>query len=288
MGVFPNNLLAKFLSFGFVLTLCTSCEMMWSPSSPKKYVMQKPHRVIIEKKLNEVSGLSFLPAENALLAIADDKPKVYSLSTDGLTITDYFGEDFAEEQQDFEDVVKVAEIVYALVSNGTIMSIRKTDSGLVVKDHPFPSTDKNDFETLYYDPGAKGLIMLCKTCAFDKGEGTVSAFRFDLQTLQFDPQPYYSLESQAVRDILKDGKIEFKPSAAAIHPIEKRLYILSSAGLLIAITDTKGKVQEAYRLRPNFYPQPEGIAFASNGDMYISNEAKYGKPSLLKLIYKHK
>jgi uncharacterized protein YjiK len=96
------------------------------------------------------------------------------------------------------------------------------------------------------------------------------------------------MSEEDVQDILKDGRVEFKPSAAAIHPIEKRLYILSSAGLLLVIADTKGKVQEAYRLKPNFYPQAEGIAFASNGDMFVTNEAKYGKPSLLKITYKHK
>jgi uncharacterized protein YjiK len=87
---------------------------------------------------------------------------------------------------------------------------------------------------------------------------------------------------------LKDGKVEFKPSAAAIHPIEKNVYILSSAGQLLVVTDRKGKVQSAYRLNPNFYPQAEGIAFAENGDMYISNEAKLGKPTLLRLPYKSK
>jgi uncharacterized protein YjiK len=34
------------------------------------------------------------------------------------------------------------------------------------------------------------------------------------------------------------------------------------------------------------YPQAEGIAFAPNGDLYISNEAKLGKPTLLYIPYK--
>lgn len=287
MGVFTNYMLSKFLPCSLLLVSFTSCEMFWSPHSPKGYILPKPHRIILEKKLNEISGISFLPDEAAMLAIADDKRKIYKLSPEG-EISDYFEEDFAKEQLDFEDVVKVDGVVYALVSDGTIMAMRNIDSGLVVTNYPFPSEEKNDFETLYYDPGARGLIMLCKTCASEKGEGVRTAFRFDLATQRFDSQPYYTIENKAVADILKDGKIDFKPSAAAIHPIEKRLYILSSAGLLLVITDTRGKVQEAYRLKPNFYPQAEGIAFASNGDMYVSNEAKYGKPSLLKITYKHK
>lgn len=278
--------LTKFLPCTLLLLLLTSCEMFWSPHSPPGYLLPKPHRIILEKKLNEISGISFLPTERAMLAIADDKQKIYKLSPEGV-ISNYFEEDFAEEQQDFEDVVKVDRVVYALVSDGTIYSIRNTDTGLAVTTHPFPSEEKNDFETLYYDPAARGLIMLCKSCAFEK-KGARTAFRFDLATQRFDNQPYYTIQSKEVADILKDGKIDFSPSAAAIHPIEKRLYILSSAGLLMVIADTRGKVLGAHRLKPNFYPQAEGIAFASNGDMYVSNEAKYGKPSLLKITYKHK
>lgn len=284
MGVSSTKFLLQSLFLALLLCVLAACEMFWLPHSPRGYIMPKPHRIILEKKLNEISGLFYLPGENAMLAIADDKRKIYRLTPDG-QVSNYFEQDFFE-QQDFEDVVKVDDVVYALISNGTILSIRNTDSGLVVSQHPFPSTEKTDFETVYYDPAARGLIMVCKSCAFEKGEGVRTAFRFDLATRRFDSQPYYTIESKAVRDILKDGKIDFNPSGAAIHPIEKRLYILSSAGQLLVITDTKGRVQEAYRLKPNFYPQAEGIAFAANGDMFISNEAKYGKPSLMVLQYK--
>ncbi|RYY98913.1 MAG: hypothetical protein EOO11_06605, partial [Chitinophagaceae bacterium] len=96
---------------------------------------------------------------------------------------------------------------------------------------------------------------------------------------------FYTISFKEVNDRLKDGRTEFKPSAAAIHPLERRLYILSSAGHLLVVTDLRGKVQETYRLNPSFYPQAEGIAFATNGDMYISNEAKLGKATLLRIPY---
>jgi uncharacterized protein YjiK len=286
MGVFLHKLLSKFLPWSMVLVLLTSCELFWAPRSPKGYVLPRPQRVLLAKKVNEISGLCMLPDDSAMLTIADNRQKIFLVTADGM-VSNYFEEDFAE-QQDFEDIVKVGETVYTLVSNGTIISIHRTDSGLRVTNYPFWSTERNDFETLYYDSTAKGLIMVCKSCAFEKGKGVRTAFRFDLASLKFDTQPFYTINVRDVHDILKDGRVDFNPSAATIHPIEKRLYIMSSSGQLLVISDLRGRVQEAYRLKPNFFPQAEGIAFASNGDMYVSNEAKLGKPSLLKITYKHK
>ncbi len=262
----------------------SGCELLWKPSTPKNYNLRRPEKMIIEKKLNEISGLFYIKEENHLITIADDKKKIYSLTTDG-KVGDYYDPELPS--QDFEDVVKVGSTVFVLVSTGTIIATTNTDTGLVSIEYPFWSTEKNDFETLYYDSTAKGLIVLCKSCALDKGKKTKTSYRFDLTTRQFDKKPYYAIKTKEVADALKDGKTDFKPSAAAIHPLNNKLYILASSGNLLIIADKMGKIEEAFRLNPMLYPQAEGIAFAPNGDMYISNEAKLGKATLLKLAYKH-
>jgi len=122
--------------------------------------------------------------------------------------------------------------------------------------------------------------MVCKKCPIDKGKDLRSAYRFDLNKKQFDPSPFYTFSTAEVKNILKDDNAKFDPSAADIHPINKRLYILSSAGNLLVIADTRGKIIEAYNLNPDQFPQAEGIAFAPNGDMFIVNEGKFGAPTL--------
>lgn len=270
-----------------VIITVTSCQLFWSPKSPQGYVVPRPNKMILEKKLNEISGLFYLPKENSFIAIADDKQKVYRVTVDG-KVSNYFEDDFGEVA-DYEDVVKVDSSIFVLVSDGTIIDVKRRDSGLISTKYAFPTTDstnKNDFETMYYDSASNGLILLCKECEIEKGKGVRIAYRFNLATKQFDTGPFYSIPIRSVADRLKDGKVDVFPSAAAFNPMDKRLYILSSAGQLLLSTDGRGKIFEVFRLNPTFYPQSEGIAFASNGDMYISNEAKLGKPTLLWIPYK--
>lgn len=297
-----RSLHKRFLAFGLAGLLgCTSCQLLWSPSSPRNYILRRPEKILLDTELREISGLCYLKPEHHLLAVAYDKHTIYSLSTAG-KLQNYYNANLPSAG--FEDVVKVDSTVYTLVSNGTIIAINKTDSGFTFMQYPFWSAGKNDFESLYYDSAAKGLVILCKSCAFEN-KHVHSAYRLDLATKQFDRQPLYTINAKTVRDILKDGKVNLSPTAVAVHPIEKRLYILSTAatnnkfhrtskkvhdissGNLLVITSMQGRVEEAYRLNPFLYTQPEGIAFATNGDMYVSNEAKMGKPTLLKIAYKN-
>jgi hypothetical protein len=88
-----------------------------------------------------------------------------------------------------------------------------------------------------------------------------------------------------VRRLLNDKYLECKPSAAAIHPLLHKLFVLCSVGKTLLICSTDGKVEEAYRLDPEFFPQPEGICFSPAGDMFISNEGKKGQGTIIRFPY---
>ena len=267
-----------------IASLLVSCDVFFKQKSPINYVLPRPKKTILDKKLNEISGLYFLQETGGFLAIADNKQKIYHLTIDGKE-SEYWPEDFGDEE-DYEDVLKIDSTIYVLISNGTLVGVKRTDTALISTKYPFWSTEKNDFETIYYDDSTRSIVMICKSCADERGKNLRTAYRFDIETKQFDTAVYYRIAQKAVADKLKDGKIELNPSAAAIHPIEKRLYILSSAGHLLIVTNMVGVVQQVFRLNPTFYPQAEGITFTPNGDLYISNEAKLGKPTLLRIPYK--
>lgn len=266
------------------LYFATGCRRQ-GYSSPQGYDLEKPIMMKLGKVLNEISGLSYLNGADNLLAISDSKRKVFEINIRREKLKDYTG-NVVPPDSDIEDVVKLDSTIYMLASKGVIyeMPLHAQDTSHT-KSYHFRSGERNDFETLYYDPEAGGLIMICKNCADETGKGTHSAYRFDLKTRKFDSTAYFTIEDQAVKAALKDDNIKFEPSGAAIQPIDKRLYILASSGNILVVADVHGQVIEAYRLNPETYPQAEGIAFAPNGDLFISNEAKYGNATLLFLKF---
>lgn len=277
--------------FKFLIISCVTCTVTLaackfsSYSGPAEYQIANPERIELGKVMNEISGINFIPATGKILAISDSKEQVYQLDPQNLKITNYTGK-LVASNSDLEDVVKVGASIYLLKSIGEIVEVpdNATDS-FKLNYYRLPITGRNDFETLYYDSTANGLIMICKACESEIGKSVRTAYRFDLTSKTFDSTSFFTISKDEVKAILKTTEAKVNPSAAAIHPINGNLYVLSSAGNLMIITDTRGKVLDAYNIHPDDFPQAEGITFAPNGDMFISNEAKHGTPTLLKFLY---
>lgn len=277
--LFQNKCL---LCFAISLVCCCSfsCKRD-NQSSPPGYALDKPERSELGKVLNEISGIYYSADDSTLLAVADSKEKIFQVNLKTKKLQDYTGK-IIPSDSDVEDIVKVDTSVFMLMSRGTLIEVpQNAKDSTGIKRYDIGLSGANDFETVYYDPSANGLVLLCKTCAHEKGSGVRTTFRFDLRSRKFDENSFFTISRVQVKNLLKNADAKFEPSAAAIHPISKRLFILSSAGQLLVVTDTRGQVIEAYTLNPDFFPQAEGIAFAPNGDMYISNEGKYGRPTLL-------
>lgn len=267
------------------LLLMQGCKNKGS-ASPQNYEIDKPQRMELGKALNEISGISYNQNDSSLLAISDSKERVFDLNIKTKKLKDYT-EKIVEPNSDLEDIVKIDTAIFLLMSKGVLVEVPdKGPDTTGIKMYDLGLSGSNDFETLYYDASANGLVLLCKTCSREKGTGVRTAFRFDLRTRTFDSSALFTISRGEIKNLLKNADAKFEPSAAAIHPLNKRLYILSSAGHLLVITDTRGQVSEAYDLNPDLFPQAEGIAFAPNGDMYISNEGKYGKATLLLFRYR--
>ncbi len=271
----------------FVCAVLLTIGCRQKSSNTPDYDLQHPEVTLLGNVLNEVSGICYdtKAGDSALLAVVDSKKQVFQLEMKVPRLKDYT-EKVLPSDSDPEDLVKLDSSIFVLLSRGVILEIPdKAKDTTGIKSYALGLPGNNDFETLYYDPNVKSLVLMCKACDHERKAGIRTAYRFDLATRRFDSSSFYTIEKDAVKALMQDANAKFDPSAAAIHPINKRLYILSSAGNLLVIADNRGTVIEAFALSPDDFPQAEGIAFAPNGDMFISNEKKHGEPTLLRFPY---
>jgi uncharacterized protein YjiK len=234
------------------------------------------------KQLHEISGMAYIPEKNVILAENDEKGDIFVV--DYKNKKDNDGKIKFGGKGDYEDIVYTDTAVYMLVSTGSVVQVKTSDSSFTTKEFSLDE-EKNEFETMYLDADGHSLILLCKQCDHEKDEIRM-AHRFDLRTNTFGTEPAYTINIADIRNLLNDDKAEFKPSAAGINPLNGKLYIVASVGKLLVIADKNGKVEQVFRLDPVLYNQPEGMTFAPNGDLYISNEGGEGIATILKFIYK--
>lgn len=254
-------------------------------ASPRGYDLKEPVRYRVRESMQEISGIELFPDEHKIIAINDEEGRIYQL--DVLAKEPYPHYKFAKDG-DYEDICHTDSGWFVLKSNGSLFQVHGLFTDSVYSDHyKMEKPGKKEFETTYYDRDNNGIVMICKNCEDDKKSGLTSAYRFNLASKTFDTTAIYRFNNQEIARLAGSDMRFFKPSAAAIHPIEKRLYIVASVNGLLVISDLQGHVQEAYNLKHRLFLQPEGLAFAPNGDMYISNEGGYdGTANILKFSYK--
>ncbi len=234
------------------------------------------------KQLHEISGMGYIPGKDLLVAQNDEKGDIYTV--DFKNKSDKYDRVRFSGKDDYEDIVHTDSAEYMLISTGGIVKVRTDDSLVGPQEYKLGIEGKNEFEALYKDKDGS-LVMICKQCDHEKDK-IRAAYRFDPNKESFSTEPIYKIDIEEIQKFLNDDKAEFKPSAAGIHPITGKLFVIASVGKLLVILDTNGKLEMVLRLDPIMYNQPEGLTFAPNGDLYISNERGEGVATIYKFNYK--
>lgn len=273
-------------SFLLALVLAIGCK-------PKKYIYKSPPHYDFSKllpsykldlRIKEISGIVWDNHNDEFIAHNDEKGVIYYLDKSTAGIKKEF--QFNAGKSDYEDIAMVGNYVYVLKSDGTLFKIATDSSGKQTASEldKLGIADKVDFETLYYDADRRALVLLCKNCEADDKK-TISAYAYYTDSVGFDNKPLYTIDAAKIKELTPRGTSKFQPSAARIHPVLKKLFIISSASNQLVIADTDGNVESVYMLAQKIFPQPEGLTFKSNGDMFISNEGVTTKATLLTFRY---
>ena len=250
------------------------------------YELKSPaHTWKLPDQLMEVSGNTWIDQDHLIL-IEDLNPLLYLVKIDGDKISlektiSFKKED--DEKFDIEDVTIVNNIIYALWSHGTLFKISDwRDNPSVEKIKTF-LTKENNTEGLCYDPVSNKLLLACKDESGIAGEkkSTRAVYDFDMTHEQLDKDPFMVIHKSDFEKVA-DEKLEFNPSAIAVHPITKDIYILSTKDTkCMAIYSHDGKLKDFQFIDKDLMPQPEGICFSPDGKLYISSEGKKGDPGNL-------
>ncbi|HUR65099.1 MAG TPA: SdiA-regulated domain-containing protein [Chitinophagaceae bacterium] len=270
------------------ILLISSCKQKKKLiKSPPGYNFSQAQEYKLDIKLKEISGIAWDDARNEFLAHYDESGSLFLLDKASLYIKPGSPYKIAGKG-DYEDVAIYKGTPYVLRSDGMITKVIRDSTGMRgVEVGKIDISGTNDFEAMYADTARKALVIVCKNCEMDS-KHEVSAFAFYPDSIGFVNDPVYRMNADSIKAMSPNKTSKFQPSAASIHPVSKKLFIISSAANQFVIADLDGKPEMVTELGKKLFPQPEGITFKNNGDMYISNEGVSSKGTVLRFEYKPK
>lgn len=273
-----------FLTIFFQSCAQTSEKSPPSYSLPSGYSLNEMTRIILQDELKEISGVAW--QGNELLAIEDESAIIYRIDPKNGEILE---KNKFEKNQDIEDILIRNDTSWVLRSNGSLYRVTNSEekeSQTSIFD--FPIQENRDFEAIVSDIKEPFIWLFCKACEWDKDRDQSSIFKFDLRAMRFDSSAVGKIEKSQLVGLLTDkelNKLKIQPSAAAVHPLTQEYYLLSSTGKWLMTLDETMKPKSIHRLSSALFGQPEGITFAPDGTLYISNEA--GKEDANILIFNY-
>ncbi|HET8829121.1 MAG TPA: SdiA-regulated domain-containing protein [Pelobium sp.] len=293
----------KFLLVLIVFAL-SSCQNNTKEKGKEKVETVSSEIELIEmpEDLEEISGITFVN-DSLVAAVEDENGVLYFFDIAKKEIIREFT--FAEKG-DYEDLTRNGNDIYVIRADGIIYEIAN-----FAAEHPqvtyfkTPLKSKNDIEGLAYDKENHRLLLAVKEKNLnqkDKEHEFKDIYQFTLDNKIFDSIPVMRINLKQIEDKFKeDGLTEaskkflkaignenineiIKPTALTYHPTNGKLYVLSAGNNFIVTLNPDGSFADITRFSGKEFMQPEGIAFNSKGELYISNEGKKNKGNIIKLI----
>ncbi len=239
----------------------------------------------LSDSLAEISGIKFFKNER-LIAIEDMHPILYELKlkdSSGVIVDKLEFRQSDKEKFDFEDLAVAKDTIYALWSHGAIFKIVTKKKGIEAERTKTWLKKENNTEGLAYDPVTDNLLVACKDDAGleDVKKTTRVVYEFDIQADSLKPDPFMLINKSDFENVAGE-KVDFYPSAIAVHPVSHDIFIISTRETkCIAQFTHDGKLKAFDYFDKEMLPQPEGMCFDTKGNLYISTEARHGKPAYI-------
>lgn len=269
--------------------LTSGCSENSAPPSAATHPVE-PDSTVIPYNLNQPDAAFALPAElleisgltaidsTRLAAVQDERGIIYVLDRRTAIIVN---RGRFRGRGDYEGIEVVDSLAWMLRSDGVLYSAESVvESEMESTRHDLDLHGSCDAEGLTFDALAGRLLIACKENPGRRQGRTRAIYAFDLATKSRIESPVYLIERLGL-DVPSNL---FKPSALAVHPQSGFLFILSSVRKVLVVIDPAEpeRIREARQLSGDLFPQPEGLAFFSDGTLFIANEGVNGPATLLR------
>lgn len=285
----------------FLVTVLISCGNATEKKGNDVPVDSTLKIIEVPKKLQEISGIAFVN-DTIVAAIEDENGVLYFFDLEKEKIVRKFS--FAEDG-DYEDLARNGNDMYVVRADGTIYEIANfTSEHPQVTHYKTALKSKHDIEGLAYDAKNNRLLLSVKEknlAKADKEAAVKNIYEFTLSDMKFKEEPAMRIHLKDIEEQFKGDKLieaskdflkavgnknlndVIKPSALTYHPVSGKLYVLSSINKFVVELNADGSFSKLIRFVGKDFRQPEGIAFNSKGEMFISNEARNKKGNIIKL-----
>lgn len=256
------------LLLGIGAALMPACTGAQTSTIPDRYDLERPQaRYEMPGRLDEISGLALTP-DGRLFTHNDEEAVIYQVDLASGSVTDGFRLGETAVKGDFEGIAVVGERFFLVSSIGILFEFREAGPGESV---PYRETDTGledicEVEGLAHHRADSALLLACKQNPDDS--------QVVIHRLPLDPSRGELAPLRIPQDRIRDagGSREFNPSAIVVDPRTGHLVLLAARQEQILEITAGGEVVSLYRLEKSRHPRPEGVEFAPDGALLISDE----------------
>lgn len=238
----------------------------------------KPEESLVIKlpgELQEISGLT-MTDDWRLFGHNDEKGFVYQIDYANGNIIKKFSLGEKYEREDFEGIASAHNKFYMVASNGDLYEFDEGGDGENVSYNIYKTdlNSKNDVEGLCYDPETNSLLLACKEYPGKGFKKHKAVYSFSLDKMKLEKEPRFLIDLSKIKQT-------FNPSGIERNPYTGTFFIIAANGNAIIEISKNGELIDITKLPPVIYEQPEGITFAPDRSLIISNEGDYERGSIV-------
>ena len=246
------------------------------------YDLKKPaRRFKLPKQWREISGLTML-AENRILAHDDERGVVCEIDYRAGTIVKAFALSDRRNPvaDDFEGIAAAEGRLYLVSSAGRLYEFGEGADQETVLYNLYTTGIGRDHEIegLAYDPDQRVLLLVSKNPRNPQLANHIAIYRWSLDTKQLveDGRILIPVAELAHRIDRK----QFQPSGIERHPLSGNYFVVAARQRAIAEITPQGQVLAIAALAADRHPQAEGIAFALDNTLIVSDEGANKRAAL--------